>query len=115
MSEAFDKLLEQQQARAKQGTQTQRLLFIGFIVLAVVAVAFVLFRGDPSKQPVDVNTATLEQLATLPGVGEEIAKKIVKGRPYAKSADLLKVPGIGEKTLEKMKPRLKLEAQTGDR
>ena len=107
MSEAFDKLLEQRQARNKQSDQMQRWLFIGLIIVGVIAIAFVLFRGDPSKRPVDVNTATVEQLATLPSVGPEIAKKIVKGRPYAKPEDLLKVPGIGEKTLEKMKPRLK--------
>jgi len=111
MSEAFDKLIEQQQARAKQSAQMQRLVFIGLIIVGVVAVAFIIFRGDPSKQPVDVNTATIEQLSTLPGVGPEIAKKIVKGKPYARAEDLLKVPGIGEKTLEKMRPRLKFEAK----
>lgn len=107
MSEAFDKLLEQRQARNKQSDRMQRWLFIGLVVVGVIAIAFVLFRGDPSKRPVDVNTASVEQLATLPSVGPEIAKKIVKGRPYTKPEDLLKVPGIGEKTLEKMKPRLK--------
>lgn len=111
MSEAFDKLIEQQQARAKQSAQMQRLAFIGLIIVGVLAVVFIIFRGDPSKQPVDVNTATIEQLSTLPGVGPEIAKKIVKGKPYAKAEDLLKVPGIGEKTLEKMRPRLKFEAK----
>ena len=109
MSEAFDKLLEQRQARNKQSDRMQRWLFIGLVVVGVIAIAFVLFRGDPSKRPVDVNTATVEQLATLPSVGTEIAKKIVKGRPYTKAEDLLKVPGIGEKTLEKMKPRLKFD------
>ena len=111
MSEAFDKLLEQREARNRQSDKMQRLVFIGLIIVGVLAVAFVIFRGDPSKQPVDVNTATIEQLSTLPGVGPEIAKKIVKGRPYAKAEDLLKVPGIGEKTLEKMRPRLKFEAK----
>lgn len=111
MSEAFDKLIEQQQARAKQSAQMQRLAFIGLIIVGVLAVVFIIFRGDPSKQPVDVNTATVEQLSALPGVGPEIAMKIVKGKPYAKAEDLLKVPGIGEKTLEKMRPRLKFEAK----
>ena len=107
MSEAFDRLVEQQQARASQGARMQRLLFIALIAIGVIAVAFIIFRGDQSKQPVDVNTATIGQLVTLPGVGPEIAKKIVKGRPYTRPEDLLKVPGIGDKTLEKMKPRLR--------
>ena len=111
MSEAFDKLLEQREARNRQSDKMQRLVFIGLIIVGVLAVAFVIFRGDPSKQPVDVNTATIEQLSTLPGIGPEIAKKIVKGRPYTKAEDLLNVSGIGEKTLEKMRPRLKFEAK----
>jgi competence protein ComEA len=111
MSEAFDRLLEQQKAQAKQGDKMQRLLFIALIAIGVVVMAFIIFRGDPSTQPVDVNKATVEQLSTLPGVGPEIAKKIIKDRPYSRPEDLLKVPGIGEKTLEKMKPRLKFEAK----
>ena len=111
MSEAFDKLLEERQARAKQSDKLQRLLFIGIAIVGIVAIAFIVLRGDPSKEPVDVNKATAEQLATLPSVGPVIAEKIIKGRPYTKPEDLLKVPGIGEKTLEKMKPRLKFEAK----
>lgn len=109
MSEAFDKLLQQRQARAQKRDQMQRLLFIALLVIGVVVIGFIIFRADPAKQPLDVNTATVEQLSTLTGVGPEIAKKIIKGRPYAKAEDLLKVPGIGDKTLEKMKPRLKFE------
>lgn len=111
MSEAFDKLLEQREARNRQADKMQRLLFICLVVIGLVLVAYILLRGDPSKQPVDVNTATIEQLVTLPGVGPEVAKKIVHGRPYTKAEDLLKVQGIGDKTLEKMKPRLKFEAK----
>jgi competence protein ComEA len=37
----------------------------------------------------------------LPGVGEETANRIIGGRPFQKSEDLLNVPGIGPKTLEK--------------
>ncbi len=111
MSEAFDKLLQDRQTRGKQGDHTLRLAFIALAVVGVLIVAFLVFRGDPTTRPLDVNTATAEQLATLPSVGPEIAKKIIKGRPYSKAEDLLKVPGIGEKTLEKMRPRLKLDAK----
>ncbi|MBX7212313.1 MAG: helix-hairpin-helix domain-containing protein [Verrucomicrobiaceae bacterium] len=111
MSDAFNKLLEERQARNQQSAQMQRWVFTGLIILGVALVAFIMLRGDPSKQPVNVNTASVAQLATLPSVGPAIAEKIVKGRPYSKPEDLLKVPGIGEKTLEKMRPRLKFEAK----
>ena len=110
MSEAFDKLLAERQARSQQSDRIQRLLFVALAIVGAIVVAFVLLRGDPTKGPVDVNTAKIEVLVTLPGVGPSTAEKIVKGRPYSKPEDLLNVPGIGEKTLEKMKSRLKFGA-----
>ena len=53
--------------------------------------------------PVDVNSADLKTLETLPGVGAATAKKIVDGRPYSSLADLQKVKGLSKSRVEAMK------------
>ena len=53
---------------------------------------------------VSINSASLAELDTLPGVGPAIAGRIIEGRPYASIEDLLAVRGIGPATLEKLRP-----------
>jgi competence protein ComEA len=58
--------------------------------------------GSDPAAPLDLNTATLEQLETLPGVGEVTAGRIVAYRerqPFRAVADLRQVEGIGERRL----------------
>jgi len=52
---------------------------------------------------VDINTATLAELDTLPGVGPATAQRIVDGRPYSVIEDLMRVKGIGQATFDKLK------------
>lgn len=47
---------------------------------------------------VSINSASLAELQTLPGVGPVMAGRIVAGRPYSALEQLLGVSGIGEKT-----------------
>ncbi|BAK98510.1 hypothetical protein OBV_13120 [Oscillibacter valericigenes Sjm18-20] len=61
----------------------------------------------PDVTPVDINTAGAEELATLPGIGEKLAERIVKYRAdngdFASVDDLLNVSGIGEGKLEALR------------
>ena len=55
-------------------------------------------------EPLDLNTASQEQLQRLHGIGPVKAATIVAGKPYRSVEGLLKIPGIGKKTLGKIRP-----------
>lgn len=59
-------------------------------------------------QPVDLNRATAAELDALPGVGPAVAARIVAYRsangPFRSAEDLLNVAGIGDRTLERLRP-----------
>ena len=56
------------------------------------------------KSKLDLNTASKEELAALPGIGEVKAAAIIAARPFAGSFDLLRVPGITPATLKEIYP-----------
>ncbi len=66
-------------------------------------------RGSAQFQ-IDVNQADWPEFSQLPGVGETLARRIVESRaadgPYADVDELLRVRGIGPKTLDRIKPYL---------
>ena len=66
--------------------------------------------GGPQSDVVNLNTATLDQLETLPGIGEVLAQRILDYRtehgPFKSVEDLLNVSGIGDKRLADLKPHI---------
>ncbi len=59
-------------------------------------------------QQININTATLEELMSLPGVGPKTAEAIVRYRsengPFERAEDLTRVRGIGPRTFERLQP-----------
>ncbi len=85
------------------GGGNQRLIIIVAIIGFILIAGYLFWKSRAPKGPWDVNKATAAQLETLPGIGPATAKDIISGRPYNTPADLIKVKGIGEKTVEKIK------------
>ena len=70
-------------------------------------------EAGAGRQGINLNTATVDELVQLPRVGRAVAERIVKYRedhgPFKRPEDLLAVRGIGEKTLERLLPDLRVE------
>ena len=69
-------------------------------------------KEESNSGPVDLNTASREQLMQVKGIGPALADRIVEFRkehgPFRRVEDILKVRGVGEKSLEKLRPYLKV-------
>ena len=79
---------------------------VGAILAACLLLSTPVFAGDM----LNVNTATIEQLEEIKGIGEKTAEAIVQYRedhgPFASIDDLIQVKGIGEKKLESLREHL---------
>lgn len=58
------------------------------------------------KALVDINSASLEELKAIPGIGDAYAKKIIENRPYRAKDDLVKRKLLPGHVYEKVKDRI---------
>lgn len=102
--------------RADQGTVAV-LIFAALVALAAYSCRqqgelIEIDRAAPRTAhfQIDINAAAWPEFAQLPEVGETLARRIVESRtadgPFTSLDDLRRVPGIGPRTLERIRPYL---------
>jgi competence ComEA-like helix-hairpin-helix protein len=100
----------------------QRILVIAAAVIGVASAGLYLYRdardvaGDfgPAEGSlrVNINTATQEELESVPGIGETRAAQIIAGRPYGSVEELERLDGIGRAQVESLRPFVKVNGDT---
>ena len=105
---------------ARRLSRPERALLLLTALFAAAAVFFALrpagelrleraaLRVQPEAALIDLNTADADELESLPGIGPELAGRILLDReqngPYSTPSDLMRVDGIGEKTVSALAP-----------
>ncbi len=63
-------------------------------------------------EKIDINSASKDELAILPGIGDALSQKIIDGRPYRSKRDLLTKKVIPASTYEKIKDKIVAKQDT---
>lgn len=87
-----------------------------FVVGIVIVICILVSIAYAGHGQINVNTASSEELQLLPGIGESTAQNIIEFRdangPFSSLDDLVKVKGIGETKLNKIRDFIKLEGSS---
>ena len=103
-------------------------IFVALVLAVLITPALTLASPQAQapaavqKTTINLNTATVDQLMTLPGIGQKTAERILEYRTksggFKKIEELMNVKGIGEKSFLKIKPLVsappKPDKATGD-
>jgi competence protein ComEA len=110
-----------QSTRAERGGLVAILFLFASIAISSVWISI---RKSPSASPdadwaatpefrVDINSATAAEIRLLPGVGPELASRIIEHRnqiqAYRSLDDLLQVHGVGPSRLKQISPHINLD------
>lgn len=73
------------------------------------------FGPDEGSLVVNINTASQEELETIPGIGPTRAAQLVAGRPYGSVDELAKIAGISPAQVATMRPFVPAGGDTSKR
>lgn len=92
------------------------LMSLIIIILSSIAISGVInmynhknINVNQVQNKVDINKASKEELMNLNGIGEKNAESIIKHRPYKNIYELNNIEGIGNRTFEGIKDKIKVE------
>jgi competence protein ComEA len=94
-----------------RGTAPRRALLAQSLLIGLAVFLWVAGaegKKKPPATPLDLNSATPEQLEQLPGIGPSAAQAIVnfrtKSGPFRRVEDLLAIRGISQRKLDQIRP-----------
>jgi len=78
------------------------LLALGYLMVTII-------NTKKQKHALSINKASFDDLTLLPGIGPQLAEKIVNGRPYKTIGQLGKVKGIGKTNLSNIRELIRVK------
>ncbi len=96
-------------------------LFLAVVLVLMVMPGFAVAdnQDETAVEKINLNTATVEMLTQLNGVGETYARRIIEYREanglFSHIEEMKNVKGIGDKIFEKNKNRITVEMETTDK
>jgi comEA protein len=91
-----------------QGANRRNEEYGGFVLKQVEKITFNnMEENEKKKEPVDINAASEQELAEIPGIGNERAKEIVEYREengeFKNWDDVKKIPGFSDELVDRLK------------
>jgi DNA uptake protein ComE-like DNA-binding protein len=103
----------------------KQIAFVCMCTIGVIGLAAFGVRSEPARhasseennvtvksppRKTDLNSATVRELSKLPGIGIELAERIVRHRPYRKLDQLIAKKVLGRKQFARIKDRIRVSS-----